>query len=178
MCGAAGGSMLSGLRPAHPAAVLIAAVLIAAGCSHYSTLGRLPAHIKTIHIPTFENETAEFNLPQQLTDLVTGRFLSSANLRLGEADQADATLIGRIRSYYEEAETFREDQGLQITSRRVTIVLEVEFSDRVEGKTLWRDSNFSRYVIYSPNQETEEQAAGRVLVLLADDLVSAVLQQW
>jgi len=152
--------------------------LCAAGCSHYSTTGRLPAHIRTISIPTFENQTPEFSLPQGITDLVTERFLSEANLRLAEADQADAALNGTVRHYYEEAESYRQTQDIQVTGRRVTIVLDVEFVDRVESKTLWRDSNFSRYVVYDPDKETEQQAAQRVMLLLADDLVSAVLQQW
>ncbi len=147
-------------------------------CGHYSATGRLPAHIRTVHIPTFENQTPEFFIPQGLTDLVTERFLSEANLRLGEQENADAEIHGTVRRYYEEAETYRQVQEVEVTGRRVTIVLEVEFLDRVENRTLWRDPNFSRYVVYEPERETEEQAARRVMVLLADDLVAAVLQQW
>ena len=158
------------------AALLLSACL--AGCSHYSTTGRLPAHIRTIHIPTFDNQTSEFNLPQAITDLVTERFLSGANLRLAEEDQSDAALSGTIRRYYEEAEAYRQTQDIEVTGRRVTIVLDVEFLDRVENKSLWRDQNFSRYVVYDPEKETEQEAARRVIVLLADDLVTAVLQQW
>ncbi|MCE5272298.1 LPS assembly lipoprotein LptE [bacterium] len=169
------GAATYGLAGVWTAAVL---ALCAAGCSHYSTTGRLPSHIRTISIPTFENQTPEFSLPQGITDLVTERFLSEANLRLAEADQADAALNGTVRRYYEEAESYRQTQDIQVTGRRVTIVLDVEFIDRVENKTLWRDSNFSRYVVYDPDKETEQQAAQRVMLLLADDLVSAVLQQW
>ncbi len=165
--------------PAAPLAALLAAlVALAPGCSHYSTTGRLPAHIRTVYIPTFENSTAEYFLPQLITDEVIDRFLSEANLRLGESEQADAALTGTVRAYYEEAETFGRQQQLSVTSRRVTIVLDVEFADRVESETLWRDRNFSRWVVYEPEQESEEEAARRAVLLLADDLISAVLQQW
>ena len=152
--------------------------LLGAGCSHYSTIGRLPPYLKTVYIPTFENQTAEFYLPQMITDQLTNRFLSEANLTLGDADGADAVLIGKVRSYYEEAETFGRGAELEVSGRRVTIVLDVEFVDRVENKTLWQNRNFSRYVIYEPDKETEQQAARRVVDLLTDDLISAVLQQW
>ena len=81
-------------------------LVTAVSCSHYSTSGRLPEHIRTVYIPTFENETAEFYLPQLITDEVTDRFLSDANLRLGEAGTSDATLTGSVVRYFEEAETY------------------------------------------------------------------------
>jgi len=147
-------------------------------CSHYSTSGRLPQHIKTVYIPTFENETAEFTLAQEITDAVTERFLSEANLRLGDAEGSDAQIAGKVRRYYEEAETYRQTAGIEVSGRRVTIVLEVEFIDRVDNKTLWQDRNFSRWAVYEPDKESEEEAARRVVALLADDLISSVLQQW
>ena len=148
------------------------------GCSHYSTRGRLPQYIKTVYIPTFENETAEFILAQEITDAVTERFLSEANLRLGDVEGADAQLSGKVRRYYEEAETYRQTAGIEVSGRRVTIVLEVEFVDRVENKTLWQERNFSRWAVYEPDKESEEEAARRVVALLADDMISSVLQQW
>jgi hypothetical protein len=160
--------------------VLLSGVIGASGsgCSHYSTAGRLPQYIKTVYIPTFENETAEFYLAQEITDAVTERFLSEANLRLGDAEGAEAQIDGKVRGYYEEAETFRQTAGIQISGRRVTIVLEVEFVDRVENKTLWQDRNFRRWAVYEPDKESEQEAARRVVALLADDLISSVLQQW
>jgi len=158
--------------------ILAALLLTGEGCRYYSTTGRLPAHIKTVYIPTFENDTAEFYLPQLITDQVTERFLSEGNLRLGESESADAALIGRVRRYYEEAETYGRGEALNVSGRRVTIVLEVEFDDRVEGKTLFQNRNFSRWVVYEPDKEAEQDAAIRVVTLLADDLISSILQQW
>ena len=48
----------------------------------------------------------------------------------------------------------------------------------VEGKILWESNNFSRWVVYEPDKESEREAAERVVNLLADDLISSVLQQW
>ena len=158
--------------------LLAQAFILGSGCSHYSTSGRLPLHIKTVYIPTFENETAEFFLPQMITDQITVRFLSEANLRLGDAENADAALIGKVRRYYEEAETYGQEREIEVTGRRVTIVLEVEFNYRVDNKTLWQNRNFSRWVVYEPDKESEQEAARRVVGLLADDLISSVLQQW
>ena len=156
--------------------LLLAAAFLS--CSHYSTSGRLPEHIRTVHIPTFENETAEFYLPQLITDEVTDRFLSDANLRLGEAGSSDAVLTGSVIRYFEEAETFGTTGTTDVSGRRVTIVLKVEFRDLVDGKTLWESNSFSRWVVYEPDKESEREAAERVVNLLADDMISSVLQQW
>jgi len=100
------GNIAAGSITAWPAALALLLALSVFSCSHYSTSGRLPEHIRTVHIPTFENETAEFYLPQLITDEVTDRFLSDANLRLGEAGGSDAALTGAVIRYFEEAETF------------------------------------------------------------------------
>jgi Lipopolysaccharide-assembly len=164
------------MRTIHAVACFCAVVFLS--CSHYSTSGRLPEHIRTVYIPTFENETAEFYIPQLITDEVTDRFLSEANLRLGDATGADAALTGSVVRYYEEAETFGGTGSTDVSGRRVTVVLRVEFTDRVEGKTLWESSNFSRWVVYEPDRESEREAAERAVNLLADDMISSVLQQW
>ena len=84
-----------------------------------------------------------------------------------------------MKRYFEEAETYSGTQGsTNVSGRRVTIVLGVEFVDRVEGKNLWENSNFSRWVVYEPDRESEREAAERVVNLLADDMISSVLQQW
>lgn len=166
------------IRPLGGLLTLVILLSVNISCSHYSTRGRLPSHIQSVYIPTFENQTAEFFLPQQITDALTDRFLSEANLRLGDYASADAELRGTVRRYYEEAETYRQDTDVQVTGRRVTIALEVEFLDRTTSETLWQDRNFSRWVVYEPDSETEEEAALRVVDLLADDLISSVLQQW
>ena len=157
------------------AAVALAVFL---ACSHYSTSGRLPEHIRTVYIPTFENETAEFYLHQLITDQVTQRFLSDANLRLGDAEDADAVLTGSVTRYFEEAETYGRTGALDVSGRRVTIVLSVEFNDKMQNKTLWQSANFSRWIVYEPDKETERQAAERVVTLLTDDMISSILQQW
>ena len=166
------------IRPLGGILALVIFISVSFSCSHYSTRGRLPSHIQSVYIPTFENQTAEFFLPQQITDALTDRFLSEANLRLGDYSSADAELHGTVRRYYEEAETYRQDTNVEVTGRRVTIALDVEFLDRTTNETLWQDRNFSRWVVYEPDSETEEEAAGRVVELLADDLISSVLQQW
>ncbi|MFH1071279.1 MAG: LptE family protein [Candidatus Glassbacteria bacterium] len=166
----------AGHRSARQLAAIAVGVFLA--CSHYSASGRLPEHIKTVYIPTFENETAEFYLHQLITDEVTKRFLSDANLRLGEAEGADAALIGRVTRYWEEAETYGRTGALDVSGRRVTIVLSVELDDRVQNKTIWQSGNFSRWVVYEPDKESERQAAERVVTLLADDMISSILQQW
>ncbi|MCH7954892.1 MAG: hypothetical protein IIC40_04020, partial [Candidatus Marinimicrobia bacterium] len=48
---------------------IIAASTVVIGCGPYSFSGSsIPSHIKSVAIPIFENETAEFGIKEKVTD--------------------------------------------------------------------------------------------------------------
>src|SRR5687767_15887605 len=88
------------IPPWVPAAVALAGI-VACG---YSFRSPVPAHLETVYVPTFQNETREFQLTQQLTERVIGEFLNESRLRLvGDEEDADLLVLGTIKSYEEEA---------------------------------------------------------------------------
>jgi hypothetical protein len=64
------------------------------GCGIYSFSGSIPPHIKSISIPLFANETAEFGIAEAVTDEVTNVFLEENILKI--SDQGDSILRGSI----------------------------------------------------------------------------------
>lgn len=48
--------------------------LLFSSCGIYSFSGNLPGGVKSIAIPVFENQTAEFGIVETLTDEVVGQF--------------------------------------------------------------------------------------------------------
>ena len=57
-------------------------VSLSLSCSYYSLSGSIPTHIKSIHIPLFENQTSEFDLAENITDFIIEQFNESGVLRI------------------------------------------------------------------------------------------------
>jgi hypothetical protein len=82
-------------------AALILAVLFAAACGYrpVGTGGTLPAAIRRIRVPLFENRTTIFQLDLKLTQAVIDEFVARGKVEITtDAAKADAILIGRILS--------------------------------------------------------------------------------
>ena len=66
------------------AVCVVAAVFASSGCG-YALAGRgnfLPAYIRTIGIPTFENHTSLFQMAQLVTDKVRTEFIGRGNYKI------------------------------------------------------------------------------------------------
>jgi len=89
----------------HRLALLLAIALglAASGCAYYSFSGAtIPSQLNTVSIPlAVDNTISPINsLDQDLTDLLTDRFVGQTRLRLQTSEQqADAVLNTRIQSY-------------------------------------------------------------------------------
>ena len=79
------------------------------GCAGYKVGSMLPGDIKTVHIPTFVNQTSEPLIESETTQAVIREFQRDGSLQVvGEAD-ADAILTVVLTGYRLEAISFRKD---------------------------------------------------------------------
>ena len=46
-------------------------IFMLVGCSYYSMAGSIPANINNVYIPLIENDTAEFEISENLTSKIT-----------------------------------------------------------------------------------------------------------
>jgi len=77
--------------------ILIISFLLLSGCGFYSFTGSLPPHIKTISIPVFVNETAEFGVAEDITDGVTAVFIEENILKVVDTENAHSVVRGTIK---------------------------------------------------------------------------------
>lgn len=141
--------------------------------------GGLPAHVKTVAILPFDNQTAEPALTQEVSDAV--RTAMEARLGLREASEAtaDAVVRGTIVRYQPDLLLAHQTDAagdVQVTRRRVQVTLNVEIYDQQEGKTLWQRAGLVVDGEYNPPLEIE----GRRIALekLVNDLVDGAQSQW
>jgi lipopolysaccharide assembly LptE-like protein len=151
-------------------------LILLAACG-YSFRSQLPEHLKTIYIPTFSNETSEFQLTQGLTDQLTREFLNRSSLRPGTEDQADAELKGTITGFSERAVNFETGREVTVFTRQVVITLDVELLDRVQSKVIWSNPNLSEFGEFS-DSEDRDRGVERAVVKIAEEILSHAAQDF
>jgi hypothetical protein len=126
------------------AAAVLAAVMGAYGCG-YRVAGRantLPATVKTIAVPAFENRTSTYRIEQRLTSAVVHELL--VDTRYGVVSNpadGDAVLHGTVLGISGGAVVFDQATG-RATTILVTVTMQAELEERASGKVLYRNNNF------------------------------------
>lgn len=116
------------------------------GCGVYSFSGSIPPHIKSISIPIFVNETAEFGVAEIITDDLTNVFLDENILRVVGEERSDSILKGVIRKVDDSPFTYTATE--EVSEYRFSLRIEVEWFDVAEDKVLF-NKNYSGWGSYS-----------------------------
>ena len=142
--------------------ILIACAALAFSGCWYSFSEKAYPQIETISVIPFENETAEYELASQATDLLTQKLLSSSSYELSSATEADGVVSGRIVLYERKVNTY--DQSENPIDYIVRIRAQVTFFERATSKTLW-DTNFEGIGTFAADGD-ESQARQDAINLL------------
>ena len=159
---------------------MLAALVLAGaqGCLYGFAGGGLPSHIKTVAILPFDNQTAEPRLTQEVADAVTEAMERRLGLRLSSEESADAVVRGTIQRYDPDLLLSQQpgEGNVQVTRRRVRLVLTVEIYDQRQGRALWQRSGLAIDGEYTPPLEAE----GRKVAMekLVADIVDGAQSQW
>ncbi|MGA2384726.1 MAG: LptE family protein [Gemmatimonadales bacterium] len=154
------------------------ALLLAAGCLYHFSGGGLPSDVKTVAILPFDNKTGEPALTQEANAALRDAVESRLGLREASEANADAVVRGEIVRYDPDIPlSYQAGQGtVEVTRRRVQIVLNVELYDQKHGKSLWKQSSLTVDGEYQPPAEL----SGRTLAWakLVTQVVEGAQSQW
>lgn len=170
-------------------AVLCGAAALASGCG-YALAGRgsfLPAHIRVVGIPQFENRTTTSRIEQVLTEKVRVEFINRGRYTIRpDTVGADAVLTGEIAAFTVQPVGFTEQQ---LASRYLfTVIVRVRFTEARTGEVLWSDDGvrFSSEYELSTRGNTALEGAGfldqessafdRIANDIARTIVTAILE--
>ncbi len=154
-------------------------LLIVAGCA-YTFNPSLPGHIKTVEIPTVQNETLEVGLTDLLTQDLTDRFVSTNQIQVVQKN-ADSVLEADITGYENKVFTFNAQQGAQ--EYVVIITVSMSFRDRVKNKELWSEDAVRGTATYAAGgsgqtANSEEEARKLAAKQIVDFAASRTLEGW
>jgi hypothetical protein len=149
------------------------------GCYSFSG-SSLPAHIETVAIPTFANDTLEPALGRALTDAVVEVFLNDGRLRIGSVSSAHAVVEGKATAYDNRVFGLGDTDAAE--EYRVTLRASIRIKDRVKGKDLWADESmviFQNYRLDGTGEFSSESAArDEVIRRIAEDVLDKTLEEW
>jgi len=151
-------------------------MLLLSGCT-YSFRGQTAGAIKSIAIPTFENETAEFGIAERITDELVQGFQRDGTLRITSSDQADAVLSGRITRVEDMPYTARADQTVE--EYRFSMTCEIELTDNRTQQVLWTQT-YPEWAVYpyTGTLEFRDQAIQEAVGKLQQDLLNRIVGSW
>lgn len=154
-----------------------AAIILSAGCSHYSFSGSLPGHIKTASVPLFQNETVEPGIVENVTDAVTSAIISNGTMKVVGESSSDAVVSGTIVNVLDEADSYSKSE--EAKQFRIRIFANVQFYDRVKNKVIWEEKGLEGWARYDANSTSaREEAKLEAARMLADLIIDKTLAGW
>src|SRR4029450_7777033 len=145
------------------AAWIVAAALASNGCG-YALAGRgnfLPAYIRTIGIPSFENYTSLFQIAQLVTDKVRTEFIGRGNYKIvPEATGADAVLVGVVTNVMVVPTNFSAEQ--QASRYTIPVTANIQLRDVQKDTILWSNPSISIREEYDATSTLTNDPSGLV----------------
>ena len=174
-------------------------IFMLVGCSYYSMAGSIPANINNVYIPLIENDTAEFEISENLTSKITHEIAIQNILKITDDSNSDSTILGVITSATDGPFTF--DSNEQVDEYRFSISLKILWVDNENEKNLI-EKTFTGFGNYSINNDpssdgidndndgildendddefgdSRELAINIAINKIASDVVNSILSTW
>ena len=154
-------------------------LLLAAACMPYGfTGGGLPAHVRTIAVIPFDNQTATPELQREIFETLRSQLHRRLGLRDAPESRANAIVRGVVQRYETDiAIGYSADNRQTTTARRMLqLTVDIEVVDQVSGKTLWQRKGLTAQGQYEERGEAvgRRQAIDRIV----EDVVQGAQSQW
>lgn len=153
-------------------------LLAACGVRYGFSEGAFPAHVRTMAILPFENQTATPELQSELFDSMRRELQRRLGVRDAAENRADALVRGTIISYDADVPVaFSADPRRAVSARRkLQITIDVEILDQTTGKPLWQRKGLRAEGEYAERAEGEGRK--EAIRRLVNDIIEGAQSQW
>lgn len=159
------------------------AVLVAApaACAYGFEGGGFPPHIRTIYIEPFENQTAQFDIEQELFSRLLDELPAKLGLRTAGRESADAILTGQIRRYDDAAQNYQSGGATgntNVLSHQVQIGISARLVDVRDNVIRWEATSLTGRGQYRPDSETDDIGLRQAIDNIIDQIIDGAQSQW
>ena len=148
---------------------------------HFADKGEsLPSDIKKIAIPFFINKTFEPRVEMFITDAFIDEFLKRGKIRIAKSEDADATILGKIKSFKTNPISF--DDNDRVLEYRATVVLDITLKRNDTGQIIWESFNLKdeyEYTVSSNRTTTyfnKKEAIKKIARDMAEDIHNSIFE--
>ena len=160
-------------------AMTLGVALLLVGCAHYSSSGGLVGGIRTVAIPTAENDTPEERIAESLTERISDAFVEDGRLRVVDEETADAVLVLRLRSLEDRPFTFTaQEETEQYRFRLFIDAVLRKTADQSSLLELDRMEGWGTYDASLPEEEGRDLAIASGLDMVIEEVVDRVTASW
>ena len=163
--------------------VLAIYCLFFSGCGYrlVGTGSALPPHIKTIHIPVFENTSSQPEIHRQLTSFVLQSFISDGRLKIANKDDADL-IVDATLSYYNLRNVAFSSQDL-VSDIIIELEIDLKVTDQVKNeifikKKLKQQWDYKSTPDLADTETARLEALDQAYIDFGNRLVSLVIDQF
>ena len=153
--------------------ILFLGMVLFGGC-RYQWQSPFPSSISKIAIPTFLNETFEYELERTLTNLVKEEFLFDGHIDIVEENEADLKLEGKI-TYYDGRELLPGAVGAEEYRVRIAVVVSLTLGE--EREDLPEIEETTVYSLVGTIQ-TEDGAKNETCRKIGQELIRLIWERW
>jgi len=146
-------------------------------CGIYSFKGSLPPHLHTIAIPLFENRTAEFGVPEELTDAIIEKFTQDNSLKIADRSNADVILEGTIVRINDRAGAYNSQERVQ--DLKIYLTINVKCMDQVKRQVLW-EGRLTQWGSYDPSEGPDARLDGLndAIDKVSEEILNKTVSGW
>lgn len=152
---------------------LVCGLVISCGVYTFNPKGK--SDINSIAIERFENQTPEYGLADQMTDVVIDAFIADGNLKVVSLENADAVLSGALTRY--ERKPYEFDQNDQVTSYVVTMGFDITLKNPKSNSDIFKEK-MTQQGVYTVETETEETGRQKAVELLVEAIINKTTKSW
>ena len=149
------------------------------GCAHYSTSSGLIGGIRSVAIPVAENETAEFDIADLLTERIGEMFTRDGQLRVVDEESADAVMYLRVVSLDDRPFTYTAAEETEQYRFRIYIDAQLlKAADESPLLELKRLEGWGTYDASLADEEGRDQAVEAALDMVIEEIVDRTTASW
>ena len=163
--------------------VLVIYCLFFSGCGYHlvGTGNALPPHIKTIHIPVFENTSSQPEIHRQLTSFVLQSFISDGRLKIVNKNDADLVVDATL-SYYNLRNVAFSSQDL-VSDIIIELHIDLKVTDQVKNeifikKKLKQQWDYKSTPDLADTETARLEALDQAYIDFGNRLVSLIIDQF
>ena len=154
------------------------AVAVLAGCEAYSWRSSVPAEMRTVAVPVFQNESAVTELGAKVSAQVARELQREGTFSLASLDTCAVEIQGVVKSADSKTIAYERRTGARTREHRFTAKAEVSFIDKRTRRVVVDRRVYEAETTFLVNDDIvtgERDASGRLAEELARQIVDDAL---